>query len=150
MKKSLIIIILLLTILISGCEKKSGELTCTSTTNPNETITLDSKYVVTYKDGYVTKLKTTETIEAKEVSDLETYKEALELAYSDYNNIDYYSNTITIEDNKLVSSTVIDYEKVDTDKLIEIDSNNGTLIKDGKISLQDIKDMYTGNGCTCK
>ncbi len=151
MKKFLAIITLLIvTIVTSACQSKSGQLTCSITTTPNENTTLSSEYIINYKNNYVTKLKTKEIITSETKEDLETYKEALNAAYSSYNDIEYYSNTVSIEDNNLISSTIINYEKIDTNKLIEIDSNNHSLIKNGKVSIKDLKDMYIKNGCTCK
>ena len=142
--------LILLVLITSACGNKSGQLTCTMKNNIQEGIVLESKYIIDYQNDYVTKLKTTETIKADNKEDLTTYKEALEQAYEEYNNIEYYQNNISIENNTLISSTIINYEKVDTEKLIEIDSNNKQLIKNKKILLKDIKEMYKENGCNCK
>ena len=40
--------------------------------------------------------------------------------------------------------------KVDTDKLIEVDSDNGGIIKNGKVNIDDLREMYEQNGCNCK
>lgn len=151
MKKiSIILLLTIAVVLCSACESKSGKVTCTSTTSPNETTTLKSEYNITYKDGYVTELKTKETIKTATKSDLDTYKEALENVYAEYNKLDYYQNSISIEDDTLISTTVINYNKVDTKKLIEIDQNNAELVKNGKVSYSDVKKMYESAGATCK
>ena len=81
---------------------------------------------------------------------LNTYKEQIESLYSPYKDVEYYEYNVDITDNKLTSTVDINYTKVDTDKLLEIDSANGALIKDGKISVDDIKSVYESLGATCK
>ena len=58
---------------------------------------------------------------------------------------DYY-----IEDNKLVITKGQEGLQIDTDKLIEIDSANSTLIKDGKIKIEDMQSLYESVGTTCE
>ena len=70
--------------------------------------------------------------------------------YSPYKDVEYYEYNVDVTDNKLTSTVDINYAKVDTDKLLEIDSANGQLIKDGKISVDDIKSVYESLGATCK
>ena len=77
-------------------------------------------------------------------------KAQIESLYSPYNDIEYYEYNVKIEDNKLTSTVDINYEKVDTDKLLEIDSANGQLIKDGKIKVNDIKSVYESLGAICE
>lgn len=151
MKKKISILILIIGIFFfSSCTKQTGTILCTLSQTPREDIKLKSEYTITYNNNYVEKLKTVEKIEVKNKEDLTAYQESLKSIYDLYSNIDYYSNAITIEDNTLISSTVINYQKVDTNKLIEVDQNNASLIKDGKVSVKEIKEMYQQNGCNCK
>ena len=148
MKK--IIYIVALVLLVTGCSRKDGTITCTSTSTPNEEVKLKSTYIITYKNNYVTKLKTTEIITVKDKSNIETYKNVLENSYKEYNKIKYYSNVISVEDNNLISSTIINYDKINTNKLIKLDKNNQSIIKNKKVAVDDIKNVYVKNGCKCK
>ena len=65
------------------------------------------------------------------------------LNYNKYNVTEINGNTFT-------STVDIDYEKIDTEKLISIDSSNSQLIKNGKIDINDIKNIYESIGATCK
>ena len=138
-------------LLITGCGKSSNveSMTCTRTMNQNE-IKTSLKYNVQYEGDYVSKIKTIETIETDNVDTLNTYKEQIESLYSPYKDVEYYKYDVDINDNKLTSTVDINYKKVDTDKLLEIDSANGQLIKDGKIRVDDIKSVYESLGATCK
>ena len=117
---------------------------------PTEGITLRSTYTAQYKNNIVTELETVEQVIAEDEDNLETYKDRIDELYNGYQGLDHYENKTTIEDNTLTSTTTIDYSKVDTDKLIEIDSGNAKLIKDGKVNIDDLQDMYRQNGCNCK
>ena len=138
-------------LLITGCGKSSNfeSMTCTRTMNQNE-IKTSLKYNVQYEGDYVSKIKTIETIETDNVDTLNTYKEQIESLYSPYKDVEYYKYDVDINDNKLTSTVDIKYKKVDTDKLLEIDSANGQLIKDGKIRVDDIKSVYESLGAICK
>jgi len=57
---------------------------------------------------------------------------------------------ISVDGNTLTSTVDIDYAKIDTKKMIEIDSANGQLIKDGKIKLEDLKSAYETIGASCE
>ena len=152
MKKKIILSLALSVIILSctGCNPKTGTMTCTMSSYPTEGITLRSTYTAQYKNNIVTKLKTVEQVIAEDKENLETYKDRIDELYDDYRGMNHYKNKTTIKDNTLTSTTTIDYSKVDTDKLIEIDSGNAKLIKDGKVNINDLQDMYRQNGCNCK
>ena len=137
--------------LVTGCGNSNDALsmTCTRTMNQNNIKTI-LKYNVEYKDDYVSRIKSVETIETDSSDILNTYKEQIESLYSPYQDVDYYEYNVEIQDNKLTSTVDINYEKVDTDKLLEIDSANGQLIKDGKIRVDDIKSVYENLGAICE
>ena len=137
-------------LLVTGCGNNSMEsMTCTRTMNQNG-IKTSLKYNVEYEGNYLSRIKTVETVETDDTYILNTYKNQIESLYSPYKGVEYYEYNVDIADNKLTSTVDINYAKVDTDKLLEIDSANGTLIKDGKISVDDIKSVYESLGATCK
>ena len=138
-------------LLVTGCGNSNSmeSMTCTRTMNQNG-IKTSLKYNVKYKGDYVSRIKTVETVETDDSVILNTYKEQIESLYSPYKDVKYYDYNVDVTDNKLTSTVDINYEKVDTDKLLEIDSANGQLIKDGKISVDDIKSVYESLGATCK
>lgn len=148
MKK--IIIPLLLLILLTGCAKEDGTLICSNTVKPIEGTTIQAKYIITYKNNYVTNLKTIEKVTVGTKDDLELYQEKIEELYKEYKNLDYYKHNINIKNKTLTSTTNINYKKIDTDKLIEIEPGNKQLIENGKITIDKIEDLYKSNDCICK
>jgi hypothetical protein len=60
-------------------------------------------------------------------------------------------SSVNVEgENNNALSQVDENEKIDTKKLIEIDSANSQLIKDGKVKISDVKSLYEQLGATCK
>ena len=150
MKKKTILLLLLVIGITTGCSPKTGTMTCTMKTYPADGITIRSTYVATYKNEIVTKLKTVEKITSEDKNNLEVYQEKIDELYSGYQGIKYYTNTTKIKGNTLTSTTTIQYNKVDTKKLIEADSGNANVIKNGKVQINTLEKLYKQNGCNCK
>lgn len=150
MKIKKILPIFILTLLLTGCNPKTGKMTCTMSSYPSDGITLKSTYIAKYKDNVVTNLKTVEEITAENKDNLAIYKEKIEELYKDYKEINYYKNILKQKGHTLTSTTTIDYDKVDTKKLIEVNSGNANIIKNGKVNIDDLKKMYKQNSCNCK
>lgn len=151
MKKKLGMIFLGITILCcTGCSPETGTMTCTMSTYPTDGITLRSTYIAEYKNNIVKRLKTVEKVIAEDVDNLEVYEEKIKELYQGYQGIKYYTNKTKIKGKTLTSTTTIDYSKVDTDKLIKVDSGNSGIIKNGKVNIDDLEKLYKQNGCNCK
>lgn len=152
-KRVLFSLVLTVLLTITGCNANSEQekvLTCTRTATISDGIKMDLNYKATYKGEYVQLVETTEKIITDNTAYLEAYKSSVENLYSPYKKIEHYNYNVEIKDNTLISTTKIDYSKIDTNKLIEIDSANESLIKDGKIKIDDIKSLYESMGATCK
>ncbi|MDD6244698.1 MAG: DUF1307 domain-containing protein [bacterium] len=154
MKKRYLLLAVIIPIifLVTGCTSLKNiekSMTCSRSMNQNDMRT-NLNYKVFYKNNYVTRVKSEESIETSSTSTLNTYKEQIEKIYSPYKDIKFYQYNVTINDNKLVSTVDINYEKIDTKKLIEIDSANSQLIKNGKVKLSDVRSLYEQLGATCK
>lgn len=150
MKKILAAIIIVGTVLFTGCgAEKEKTMKCSRTIN-QATIKMNLTYNVTYKGDYVTKIKSSEEITTEDNSTLESYKTQLESTTASFKDIEHYDHEVKIDGNTLTSTITIDYEKIDTDKLIEIDSSMKQIIKDGKISVETIEALYSQLGVTCE
>lgn len=133
-------------------EKEVKTLRCTkkgAVTNATG-VEADLTYEVTYKGLYVEKVHTVEKLITDNEEYLNEYKRLVEEGYENYKDVKYYDYDITIKDGVLTSTVDIDYAKIDTDKMIEIDSNNAALIKDGKIKIADMKTLYQQIGAVCE
>lgn len=155
MRKKLfnITLLLLLVITITGCTKKTesgttinsesdmsdkkGVLTCTREATGLNNSAVELSYEVNYKNGYITKLHSIEKVTSSNEEVLETYRSAYEKIFEAYKDLEYYENSVTDEGKTVVSDTVIEYDKVDLDKLKEIENTKDSVIKDGKVALKD-------------
>lgn len=149
--KKLVVLVGFVLLVASGCGSEKT-MTCTRTMDQNG-MKADLRYEVNYKGSTVSKVKSTEkiTIEGDDVTDtLETYKTTVENTYAPYKDVEHYNYNVSVDGNTLTSTVDIDYSKIDTKKMIEIDSANGQLIKDGKINIDDLKSAYSAAGITCE
>ncbi len=141
---------MLVVFLVTGCSSsKEKIMTCTRTMNQSGMKT-NLNYKVTYSGDYVNRVQSEESIETSDTTTLNTYKEQIEKIYTPYKDVKYYTYNVTVNGNKLVSTVDINYAKIDTKKLIEIDSANSQLINDGKVKLSSVKSLYEQLGATCK
>lgn len=152
--KKVLLILITLTAFMTGCDfnsKKESQKTmvCTRTVNQNN-LKVDLVYNVDYKGDYVNTIHSVEKIESDNEETLKLYKDTVENVYIPYKNIEHYNYNVEIKDNVLVSEVTINYDKIDTDKMIEIDSANAQLIQDGKIKLSTVESMYSGMGIICE
>lgn len=153
MKKKILVVLLLVIIgILTGChqEEERNVLTCSKKETDTDGVKMELSYKITYKGDYVEMIEAEEKVISDDDSILESYKTSIESAYSPYKDVEYYNYSVEVLDNTLTSKTEVDYSKIDTDKLIEIDSNNASLITNGKIKLDDIKTIYELIGATCE
>lgn len=150
MKKVMVGIIACLSLmLLTGCGETQKTMKCSRTLNQSG-ISMDLQYEVLYTGDYVDVVKSTEKVTSDNKEVLETYRTTVEKQYEPYKDIEHYNYNVSIEGNVLTSTTNIDYTKIDTSKMIEVDSANGTLIKDGKVKLDTVKQLYSQMGITCE
>lgn len=142
--------------LITGCSSKGKDIvnngnvmTCTRSVNKNGMKT-SLNYKVYYEGDDVTRIKSEESIQMENNKSLKGYKEQIEKVYEPYKNVKFYNYNIAIRGNKLISKVDINYSKIDTNKLIEIDKANSQIITDGKIKVSSVKSLYEKLGATCK
>ncbi len=156
-KNGFILILLLLSILsLTGCgqTQKTFEgpvktMLCESSATQGD-VKIKIHYEVTYQGEDVTYVKTKQVLTSTNTAVLEGYEKAIRDMYKKFDGIDDYNYEVKKEDQTLTSTVSIDYKKVDTDKLLKADDSGYQLIKNGKIKLEDIKEVYESVGATCK
>ena len=153
MKKTFLVAVMVcLLVVVTGCNKgKTKTLTCTLSGTVMEGTTIDTKYTITYTGKYVDKVESVEKVKSNQPTILNAYKQTVEATYSPYKDIKYYDYDIKIDGDTLTSTATINYAKIDTDAMIKVNSSNSMLIKDGKVKVATIKEVYeTQLGATCK
>lgn len=151
MKKAIISILMVSILIFTGCsnQKEEKTMSCNRTLEQSG-LSMDLTYNVSYVGSNVTKVESVEKVTSDNSTVLETYKTQIEKVYEPYKDIEYYDYSVNINDNTLTSKTNINYEKIDTDKMISVDSANSQLIKKGKINIDTLKSYYEALGITCK
>lgn len=145
-----VVLALVLALCVTGCSLGgTKKMTCTRTATQG-TMKLDVKYDVTYSGKYVKKVESTEKIISSNSTALEIYRKTVENVYKPFGDIDHYDYKVTVDGDTLTSKVTIDYDKIDTDKLIKLDSSIGKIIKKGKINIADMKSIYEQAGATCE
>ena len=148
LKKFSVLVCICLFIFVSGCVSSEVKtMVCTKTGKQNN-LEIDLRYEVEYQSDVVEKVKSQEKIKSSTPSVLESYKDSV--TYAPYKDIEYYNTDLVIDGDTLTSTVIIDYSKIDTKKLIEIDSSIGQILKDGKISISDMQSLYESIGATCE
>ncbi len=109
----------------------------------------DLSYFADYKGSYVTNIRSNEKIASDNTSTLETYKQMVEQNYEPFDEVEYYNYSVKIDGDTLISTTDIDYSKIDIDKVLQIDPSSSALIKNGKININTLKKAYESIGATC-
>ena len=151
--KKIIILTFAFIIFLTGCNNKNnqkGVINCNRTATISEGIKTNLNYKITYSGKYVDMIESDEVLDVSNADTLKVYKQTIENMYKAYDELDYYDVDIKVDGNKLISKTKIDYTKIDTDKMIQIDSSNKQIIKDGKVLVDDVKNMYSQLGVTCE
>lgn len=129
----------------------TGTLVCSSTSY-EDGIEYKLEYSATYKNRKVIKVKSIERITLDEADEelLEEYRTALKELYSEYNELDYYENNISIKDTTLNSVTTINYQKIDMNKLLDIDSSIEKIVdKNNNVLVTKLKKQYQSTGAIC-
>lgn len=154
MKKKLLFSGLLFMILIlSGCEDTSNYkvINCTRTASLSDNkTTVDLKYKIYYEGDYVKKTISTEQVTSSDKNTLDIYESSYKKVFEQYKDIKYYDNNVTKQDGSIISTTKIDYTKVDTSKILEIEGEKGNIFtKGGKVKLKTLIELYEKYGSQC-
>ncbi len=131
---------------IAGMEK----LTCTREASAGTDTEVNLDYELYYQGDYIQILHSKEEIITEDQDTLDEYEQAYRSIYSHYKDLDYYDTAVIRTENSVTNDTVINYGKIDTDKLLEIEGEEDNVIKDGKVKLEDWLDFAEQFGTTCE
>lgn len=154
-KYKLLFLIVAVIFLITGCENSEEKdyqvINCRRIPNiADVNTTAELTYQIYYEDEYVKKTISKEVVTSSDEKTLKEYKDAFENVFSKYKDIKYYENEVTTTSGTVTSTTTIDYDKVDTAKIIEIEGEKGNIFtEDKKVKLQTLLDLYQKNGTEC-
>lgn len=145
---AIVILITISIILFNILNPTNGTLICTYN-NKTDVYNISTRYEIKFTNRVVTNLYTEEIIEVADEEMLSEYKTSLGLVYSKYQDLKYYDNSIKVKNNKLISKTNINYQKLDISKFIALDKNNRKLFTNNKVELKLLRKTYEEKGSRC-
>jgi len=167
MKRRIIssIIILVLCLLITGCNNKENIVISNgqkvNTSKMKHKIckgegTIDSSsqanmlFDVYYKENEIYLLKSTQQIISSKTETLDLYEESFKGIREHYIGLEYYDTEIKKNETSVEYIQTINYEKIDIDKLLSIEGENDNIIENGKAKLDKWLTLSKQFGVKCE
>lgn len=149
MKKYIIICCLM--IILTGCvqEPITKKTECTID-NEVDGIKVDGTYELTYTEGYIDTVKFIEKYTVSDEYLIESVENTFDNLYKNLGELKYYDYERITEGLTVTSTVNIDYNRINIDKLIELNKDLKNIIKDDKIEATVLINSYKSNGATCK
>ena len=148
MKKVFLFLILFLCIfIVTGCDDESekvvsnGEKVSTSTmqhkhcsreANGGSGVIVNLDYDLYYKGEELLLLKSVEQIVSSKEEKLDEYENAYKGISEHYTGLDYYDQEVVRGDTSVTNTIIINYEKINIQKLLEIEGEDDNIIENGK------------------
>ena len=162
-KSSLLILLLACLLVVVGCEKEetveSGGETinvtsmqhkhCTRAGNATGA-TVNLNYDLYYTGEILNIIQSEEQVVSDDAKTLDTYEEAYKKIHSNYEGLDYYDTEVIREDNSVTSHITINYDKVDIDKLLEIEGEEDNIIENGQAKVDKWLELMKNFGTKCE
>ena len=163
MKKiSIVLILLFICVIMCGCEKEKnvlvGDEKINVTNMGHKSCTREGTvengeasfhYDIYYKNDYITLLQSSEKVSSDSSSVLDEYENAYNTIKNYYVGLDNYNQNIIRDNNSVENVIVINYEKLDINKLIAIEGNESNLYTEKGVKLDTWLDFAKKLGVKC-
>ena len=126
------------------------KLSCTRDADAGAGIDVNLSYEVYYQGEYIQILHSKEQVVTDDQDVLDEYENAYRSVDKNYEGLEYYDTSIVRTDNSVTDDTVINYGKIDIDKLLAIEGEEDNVIKDGKVKLDDWLEFTEQFGMKCE
>lgn len=164
-KVSIIICLLIVSVLLCGCEEKKENKVISNGTEVN-TANMEHKhctrnatatgaevkleYDLYYTGDVLNLLISKEKIISADQSVLNTYEEAYKKIHANYNGLEYYDASVEKGDTTVTSSITINYDKIDISKLIEIEGEEDNIFESNIPKASKWLELAKKFGTTCE
>ena len=128
----------------------TGVLNCNTPAAAAEGITVDLNYIIKYKRGNILELRSVAKISSSDQNSLDLYETSYKQISNNYKDLDYYDTSIIRDSNTLTYDVVINYDKIDVEKLLDIEGAEDNIIDNGKAKLSLWLDLAGKMGTTCE
>ena len=126
------------------------KLSCTRDADAGAGIDVNLSYEVYYQGEYIQILYSKEQVISDDQDVLDEYENAYRSIDKNYEGLKYYDTSIVRTEDSVTDETVINYGKIDIDKLLEIEGEEDNVIKDGKVKLDDWLEFTEPFGMKCE
>ena len=133
---------------IDDITKSSGILHCTRSGTANNAEPF-FEYTLKYKDNLLLELHSIEGVTSDDEAVLDEYDTAYEKINANYKNLKYYDTEVIRTDVSVYRDTTINYAKIDTGKLLDIEGSENNIIENGQASLSAWLEFASKFGTTC-
>lgn len=131
---------------VEGMEK----MTCTREATGENSSEVNLNYELYYEGEYLGLIHSMEEVVSEDADTLDKYETAYINIYKNYEDLEYYDTSVVRTSNSVTNDTIINYKKIDTNKLLEIEGEEDNIIKDGKVKLDDWLDFTSQFGMECE
>ena len=131
-------------------EAGSGKLRCSREAFASEGIDVELTNEIEYENGYIMILHSIDKVISDNKESLDQYEDAYKKIAKNYEGLKYYDVTITRNSNSVTNDVVINYGKIDTKKLLDIEGEEDNVIVDGKVALETWVGFAEKFGTVCE
>ena len=166
MKKISIIVLILSILIITGCEKEKTSNKVISNGKEVNTSSMEHKhctrqgsvtdgeadlnYDIYYTGDILNVVKSEEKVTSDNEEVLNTYENAYRSIKSHYVGLEYYDITVTRTDNSVAINMLINYDKLDVDKLSAIEGKTSSVFENKKAKVANWLALAKKVGTKCK
>ena len=171
MKKSKYIILILFLFFVVGCGNNTSSTSnnkpvrsnggvvntskmahkhCTRSATAGDGVSVDLQYDLYYTGDILNILVSTEKVITASDETLTTYEEAYKKIYKNYEGLKYYDTSVVSGDTTVTSNITINYDKLDINKLLEIEGKDDNIIENGKAKVDKWISLAKKFGTKCE
>ena len=106
-------------------------------------------YELYYTGDVLLKLESYESVYSDDSSVLDTYQDAYQKIHNNYKNLNYYSTELKRDNSSVNSIMIIEYNKIDIDKLISIEGEEDNIFENKIPKVSKWKEFAKKVGTSC-
>ena len=149
MKKKLLVVPLLLFILTGCGNSEMTMLTCRATFAIDEYTEFASEHIMYAVGDDVHVVTSTESVRSEQEELLDDYRGRLNEIKDTFNRLPFYTFNVFEEEGIITTIRMVNYKRINMDDLLTLDSNNQQLMRNGRVSLNVMREFYEENGAIC-
>ncbi len=164
-KINIVIIFLISLFLITGCSDDDNKVVsndhkvntskmqvmhCSRKASANSGVEVELKYDLYYTGEDLNILHSEEKVISASDESLDLYEDAYKKIHENYEGLEYYDAKVDRGDTTVISDITINYEKIDVEKLLEIEGEEDNIIENGKAKVEKWLTLAKKFGTECE